>query len=381
MHRPHRPGYLFMTLLMIFGILSIGAAWIAPATSVTAQETPSANPTTEPKVQVVQQVSPAVVTVHNMTTGGGLLGQAAEPQLQGAGTGFVISKDGYIVTNWHVVTGGDAFEVVFRDGKTADAELIGQDAFHDLAVVKVDPKWVTATVAFANSDDVLPGQTVLAIGSPLGSFQNTVTDGIISATNRNLDQPGMETSGQCQQYNNLLQHDAPINPGNSGGPLFDMQGNVVGVNTLGIPSDQNGTPIQGIFFAVPANTVKTAVDQMIKTGTVTVGYLGASYIEFTPELLQQSQVSLPVQYGAIFTAVESGSPANKAGLRRGDVVTAVNGTEITSSDTFSELMQRQEPGTSTTLTVLHEDGSTEDVSVTLTETQVDPSQCTLNPGQ
>jgi 2-alkenal reductase len=331
------------------------------------------------KVEVVKQVGPAVVTVHNLTTGPSLFGQTPEePVTQGAGTGFIISEEGYIVTNWHVVEGGDEFEVVLSDGTTVEAELIGTDPRDDLAVVKIAPEVVPGIVAFGDSDALQPGQEVLAIGSPLGAFANTVTAGIVSGVGRN--QLANEDPAMCQNYANLIQHDAAINPGNSGGPLFNLQGEVIGVNTLGIPTDVSGQPIQGLFFAVPSNTVEAAVTELIETGTITAtrGYLGVTYYELFPEFSRQ--YSLPVEYGALISEVEPGSPADDAGLSQNDIVVSVNGTEVSEEQPFSRLMGQVQPNEQVTFSVLRDD-ETQDIQVTVGETEIDFSQCTLTSGQ
>lgn len=350
-----------LALLMAIGSFS--------AASVAAQTTAEQGMT---KVEVVEQVGDAVVTVHNLTTGPALLGQQAEPQVQGAGTGFIISEEGYIVTNWHVVEGGDVFRVYLSDGTPVDAELIGIDPRDDLAVVKIDPSAVPDVVSFGNSDAVQPGQDVLAIGSPLGAFTNTVTAGIISGVGRNQLAP--ESPTVCQNYSNLIQHDAAINSGNSGGPLFNMQGEVVGVNTLGIPTDASGQPIQGLFFAIPSNTVEDVVNQLIESGSITRGYLGVTYYELFPELAAQAQ--LPVEYGALISEVAADSPAETAGLQTEDIVVAVNGTEVSAENPFSSLMNPIQPNEQVTMTVLR-GGETLDITVTLGETEIDFSQCSI----
>jgi 2-alkenal reductase len=326
------------------------------------------------KVEVVEMVGPAVVTVHNLTTGPSLFGEGGEAQVQGAGTGFIISEEGYIVTNWHVVEGGDAFQVILQDGTPVPAELIGIDPRDDLAVVQIDPAEVPAVVSFGDSDALKPGQDVIAIGSPLGAFANTVTAGIVSGVGRN--QLAAQDPTMCQDYSNLIQHDAAINQGNSGGPLFNMQGEVVGVNTLGIPTNEQGLPVQGLFFAVPSNTVQAMVTQLIETGSISRAFLGVTYYELSPEMARTYE--LPVQYGALVSEVSGGSPAEEAGLERNDIITAVNGTEVAQNQAFSELMLPLQPGDTVTLTVLRE-GETGDVQVTLGEAEVDFSECTLQP--
>lgn len=354
---------MMLALLLAFGSFA-GAGFL---TQATAQEGMT-------KVEVVERVGPAVVTVYNLTTGPSLFGQTADAQVRGAGTGFIISEEGYIVTNWHVVDGGDAFQVILFDGTPVEAELIGIDVRDDLAVVRIDPREVPAVVSFGDSDALKPGQDVLAIGSPLGAFENTVTAGIVSGIGRNQLQA--QDSTMCQNYSNLVQHDAAINQGNSGGPLFNMDGEVVGVNTLGIPTNQQGMPVQGLFFAVPSNTVQAMVTQLIETGSISRAYLGITYYELSPEMARTYE--LPVDYGALISEVAGGSPAEAAGLQRNDIILAVNGVEVARNQLFSELMLTQQPGETVSYTILR-DGETGDLQVTLGETEVDFSECSLEP--
>jgi 2-alkenal reductase len=340
---------------------------IVPATA--AQQTQGGEMT---PVELVEQVGPAVVTVINQQTVGDLFGNQETVQA-GAGTGFVIDEQGHIVTNWHVVTGGTSFSVILSDGTEVPAELIGEDPRDDLAVVKIDPAQVPAVVPLGDSSQLKPGQTVLAIGSPLGAFGNTVTQGIVSALNR--DQLENPSSNYCQNYTNLIQHDAAINPGNSGGPLFNLQGEVVGVNTLGIPVSQGGTPVQGIFFAVPANTVKAVVDELIETGHISLPYIGISLVELNPQIASVND--LPVDQGIYVDAVEPGSPAEAAGLQPGDIITSVDGTAVSIENSLSDMLINFDPGQTVTMDVLR-DG--EEGTVDLTFGEVDPSvfeQCVL----
>lgn len=353
-----------LALFLVFG--SVTGAGILSSAAAQEQEMS--------KVEVVQQVGPAVVTVHNLTTAPSLFGDGGEAQVQGAGTGFIINEEGYIVTNWHVVDGGDAFQVLLQDGTPIPAELIGIDPRDDLAVVKIDPAEVPATVSFGDSDALQPGQEVIAIGSPLGAFTNTVTAGIVSGVGRN--QLAAQDPSMCQDYSNLIQHDAAINQGNSGGPLFNMQGEVVGVNTLGIPTNQQGLPVQGLFFAVPSNTVEAMVTQLIETGSIRRAFLGVTYYELSPEMARAYE--LPVEYGALISEVAGDSPAEQAGLQRNDIILAVNGTEVGPNRPFSELMITVEPNQTVTFTILR-DGETGDVDVTLGESELDFSECTLQP--
>jgi 2-alkenal reductase len=288
-----------------------------------------------PAVDVVARVGPAVVTVVNEQRFA--FGAENDVQPVGSGTGFVIDNDGHIVTNWHVVDGGDKFFVIFADGTKRDATLVGSDEVSDLAVVKVSGT-VPATVGFGDSSELKPGQPVLAIGSPLGAFNNTVTEGIIGATGRNFPYE----SGGPQVYDDLIQHDAAINPGNSGGPLFDLDGNVIGVNTLGIPTDEMGQPVQGLFFSIPSNTVKTIVTRLIASGKVTYPFLGVTPYALDP--VTAAAENLPVDNGVYVLSVGPGSPAAAAGIQEGDILLAIDGTKIDQQTSFTEALFPHKPG-------------------------------------
>jgi 2-alkenal reductase len=309
-------------------------------------------------VDVVKMVSPAVVTVINEQT---VQTQDGNSSIQpvGSGTGFIIDTDGHIVTNWHVVTGGSKFEVIYSDGTTVDAKLVGSDQVSDLAVVKVEGD-VPGTVAFGDSDALLPGESVLAMGSPLGDFQNTVTEGIVSATNR--DFPG--STGSTSQYNNLIQHDAAINPGNSGGPLLNMNGEVVGVNTLGISVDDNGQPVQGLFFAIPSNTVQKIVSQILDKGEVTYPFVGIRFTDNSPAVAAQN--NLPIDTGVVVVDVTKGGPADEAGLQQGDIIIKIGDYELNNQTTFSEALFNYAPG-DTVDVVVNRGGDEQTFTLTLGE--------------
>jgi 2-alkenal reductase len=266
----------------------------------------------------------------------GSAGSAA--QAIGSGTGFIIGASGHIVTNNHVLVGGDSFSVTFYDGEPRAADLIGGDAISDLAVVRVEGE-LPGVVPLGDSDQLRPGQTVLAIGSPLSAFTNTVTQGVVSAIGR--DFPGSGT------YTNLIQHDAAINPGNSGGPLIDLKGEVIGVNTLGIPETASG-PVQGIFFAIPSNAVAIIVASLISTGRVVYPYVGIRYEPVTLNDRDGGQR----RFGVQIRFVEPGSPAAQGGLRENDVIIELDATPITQTETFSELLFRHVPGETIVLTVV-----------------------------
>jgi len=202
-----------------------------------------------------------------------------------------------------------------------------------------------------------PGQTVLAIGSPLRTYTNTVTEGIVSAI-------GRDVSGVT--YSNLIQHDAAINPGNSGGPLFNLRGEVVGVNTLGIPETQSGEPVQGIFFAIPSNAVAQIAQTLIADGRVVYPFVGVSY---SPVIITMSDGS--TSYGVYVSEVTAGGPADQAGIQPDDVIVAIAGDPITQTDSFSEILFRHQPGETVELTFIR-DNREQTVEITLTERPENP---------
>lgn len=367
-----RTGRIAVSLALLGALLLGMVPAIAIAQDEVSEETMSA-------AEVVEQVAPAVVTVFNISqVQGGMLGET-QPIERGAGTGFIIDEEGHIVTNWHVVTGGDDYAVILADGTELEAELIGEDPRNDLAVVKIDPSDVPAFVNFGDSNDLQPGQPILAIGSPLGAFTNTVTQGIVSGLGRNefLGGPAQGGATICQNYANLIQHDAAINPGNSGGPLFNLQGDVVGVNTLGIPVDPSGLPTQGLFFAVPSDTVTIAVEQLIETGTVAAPYVGISYNQINPTTAAIS--GLPADQGLLVGQVETGAPAADAGILEGDIISSIEGIELTPATSLANILFEYEPGDDIEMGVLRQG---EELTVNLTLGQAPPElfeQCVLVP--
>lgn len=352
----------FINLLLV----AILAPLLSTAT-VVAQETEE----DLTAVEVVERVGPAVVTVINQqTVQDGMFGVPQQDVQVGAGTGFIIDLEGHIVTNWHVVTGGESFLVILADGTEVEAELVGEDPRNDLAVVQIDPAAVPGVARFGDSGALQPGQTVLAIGSPLGEFGNTVTRGIVSALER--DQFGQ--GGICRTYSDLIQHDAAINPGNSGGPLFNLQGEVIGVNTLGIPVVNGGVPIQGLFFAVPSNTVIEVAQQMIAQGYLPSPYIGITFRALNPQLSAIND--LPVDYGLLVGEVVPNGPANDAGLQPNDIIVALNGTDLGPEQSLGTLLLDYQPDDTVELTVLRQ-GQEQSVSLTLGEVprEVFAEQC------
>ncbi len=323
----------------------------APAT----QSAAGASSHSDSAVAAVQKVAPAVVTV--IVRGA---------QGQGSGSGVIISDQGYILTNNHVVEGATRLSVLFADSTLQQARLIGTDPLNDIAVLRVDGA-VPGVAVIGDSTALQPGETVLAIGSPLGNFRNTVTAGVVSALNRSLPGSGME---------GLIQTDAAINSGNSGGPLINLAGEVVGINTVVVRNGDLGfgmgaAPVEGLGFAVPSVIFRNVADQLIATGEVRYPFLGITYLTIDGQVA--AEYGLPVQSGALIQntrtgqpAVQPGSAAASAGIRDGDIIVAVEGTRLDYNTSLRQLLLRHKPGDTITLTILR-DGQERDVTVTLGE--------------
>ncbi|MGQ9855308.1 MAG: Do family serine endopeptidase [Fervidobacterium sp.] len=268
------------------------------------------------------------------------------------GSGFIISKEGYIVTNFHVIQGAKKITVTMLDGSVYDAEYIGGDEELDLAVIKIKPTKTLPVLELGDSDKLNIGEWAIAIGNPLG-FQHTVTVGVISATGRKIPKP--DGSGY---YTGLIQTDAAINPGNSGGPLLNIYGQVIGINTAII----NPTQASNIGFAIPINTAKRFINQIIATGKVEKAYLGV-YIQTVTEALAKS-LGLKVSKGVYVSQVEKGSPAEKAGIKEGDVIVKFNGTAVESAEELTSMTRNYTPGTKVKLTI-NRSGKEQVIEVTL----------------
>ena len=273
------------------------------------------------------------------------------------GSGVIVSGDGYILTNNHVVQKADTISVRLFNGKELPAKVVGTDPATDVAVIRVNAKDLPVA-NLGNSDDVKVGQVVLAVGSPLSrDLANTVTMGIISAKGR--------SNMHLADYSDYLQTDAAINPGNSGGALIDVDGNVIGINSA-IATETGGN--QGIGFAIPINMAKNIMDQLIKNGKVVRGWLGVSIQPVNSAMAKA--FNLENDNGAVVGQVLSGSPAEKAGLKAGDVITGLNGKDITDYSQFRNDIAGTQPGTTVTLTILR-DGKKKDIDVKLGELNKD----------
>lgn len=285
-------------------------------------------------VQAAENVSPAVVTVVGTVSGGiSFFGQL--PDQQSSGSGFIITTDGYILTNNHVVEGATQLKVVLADGTEKPASVVSTDQFADLAVLKVEGK-MPAVAKLGNSDQLKPGETVIAIGSPLGDFKNSVTVGVVSATGRSLD------TGNGYSMENLIQTDAAINQGNSGGPLLNLNGEVIGINTLIVRGDSGSAVAEGLGFAIPSNTARIIGEQMIQKGYYARPDMGVRWVSITPSIA--ARYGLPVQWGAYITAVTPDGPAAQAGIQADDILSSIGGSHFDSSTTFVNALFRYAPG-------------------------------------
>ncbi len=360
-------GAVVLVVLMLASFW-VGSALVSkPASSSNTSGNPSSSVTLPASVtdlqqtiiEVSNQVQPSVVEITSV-------GQSGEA----IGSGVILTSDGYIATNDHVVSGYSSFTVKLSNGTSLSAQVVGQDAQDDLAVVKVNASNLKP-ITFADSSKVEVGEFALALGTPLG-LQDSTTFGIVSAVNRTESEA---PSGPASELTGLIQTSAAINPGNSGGALVNLQGQLIGMPTLGASDSENGSQADDIGFAIPSNRIKFVTDQLISSGKLTSsgqGFLGIQGQDVTSQLAEADGLS--VQQGVLvmgFTDDTAGtSPAQQAGLRAGDVIIAVNGQSVSDSDDLASALLNQQPGTQVTLTI--ERGSAQQtVKVTLGERPVD----------
>jgi len=306
--------------------------------------------------QSVQRVGPAVVTVVGTIPGQiTFFGPTGDQTV--SGSGVFISQDGYILTNNHVVDGTKDVKIVLSDGTDQDASIVGTDQYSDIAVLKTDGS-VPAVASLGNSDKLDPGESVIAIGSPLGNFKNTVTVGVVSATGRSID------TGNGYQIEDLIQTDAAINHGNSGGPLVNLAGEVIGINTLVVRNTNSGDVAEGLGFAIPVNTAQAIAQQIIQKGYFARPYMGISFQPINPNIA--ARYSLSADWGAYVTKVASGSPASEAGLQQDDIITKVGDVALDETHSYVNTLFTFNPGDQVTLTLMR-DGKEMQVQVTLGE--------------
>ncbi len=360
-------GAALLLVGVILGGLAGGAAATviggrAPGDLVAISPAPTSLPSTAPVsipagsdtiVDAVRQLLPAVVTVVNKSANG---------QAQSSGSGFVIdAQQGYVATNNHVVENGRggvgaSFDVIFFDNRTVKATLVGRDVQTDIAVLKV-PAQGLVSAALADSEQAPVGATVVAIGSPLGEFQNTVTQGVVSAKGRRVQ----ESTNVILE--DLIQTDAAINPGNSGGPLIWVAAKqVVGMNTLVQVDPNTDTIAPGLGFAISSNTVREIANELIKSGSISRGFIGITYTPVSPR--QAASLGLSAPAGITVTGVQRGSPGDLAGIRVADIITKINDQQIDQQHPLNSLMLKLRAGDKARLTLIR-DTQTQTVEVTL----------------
>lgn len=306
---------------------------------------------------VATKVGPSVVSIITEGTTESFFG--SQSVQEGAGSGIILSKDGYILTNKHVVSGSDKLSVMMSDGTVHEnARVVGIDPLNDLAFVKLSGVTNLIPAILGDSSSIRIGQNVVAIGNSLGQFQNTVTSGIISGTGRPIS---ASDGGSFENLTDLIQTDAAINPGNSGGPLVNLSGQVIGINTA---VAQNA---QSIGFSIPINSAKGIIKNLQKTGRIERAYLGVNYITITPEVAKKYELS--VNKGAYVhtsrgSSIVSGSPADKAGLKNDDIVIKVGDIDVGQQGNLSSLISEYGTGEVIPLVVIR-DGKTMTVTVKL----------------
>ncbi len=376
-----RKRILRMFVLMLLGVVGLSSVVQANRMTTISSATPIGGITAQPTfgaqnsyADVVNRVAPAVVTVQSERRvraaeqfpfmndpffrdffGERFRNMPREPQerlQRGLGSGVIVRADGYLLTNHHVVDGSVNIRVELSDRRTYTAKVVGSDPPSDLALLKVEASGLPV-LALGDSDRVRVGDVVLAVGNPLGVGQ-TVTLGIISAK-------GRSTGLSDGSFEDFLQTDAPINTGNSGGALVNTNGELIGINSQ-ILSPSGGNI--GLGFAIPANMAKSVMDQLLKTGKVRRGMIGVNIQPITSDLA--SSLGLPEVRGAIVSGVQPDGPAERAGIRRGDVILKLNGMPISDSNALRNQVARTQPGTEVTLTLLR-DNREQDVRVTLGE--------------
>ena len=329
-----KPVFMFLSVLIL--VLAFVAS-LSTAVDVEAQDTQTGTTAAD----VAERVEESVVTVYTYTPGGPFSPGRTGREPSGAGSGWVYSDDGLVVTNAHVVANAEEILVVLSDGTQVPASVVGTDWYQDVAVLQLEPdgnQELPPAAPIGDSSLVRAGDEVVAIGTPLGQFANTVSVGHVGATDRALD------TGTGYWLQNLIQHDASLSPGNSGGPLFSMSGEVIGMNVAKVDALNTGQPsTDDIGFAIDGNTVVAVVEEIIENGSVAYPYLGV-----TTELTMQGSV--------VVSSVQEGTPAEVAGLQPGDLIVRVDGEQVDTESPFIDLLYQHEPGDTVTLTV-QRDGS------------------------
>ena len=337
----HRRLFTFLSVLLL-ALATATSIMLAPPASAQAQSEAEAT-----AADAAEQVRDSAVTVYVYTDGGTWAPGQTGREPDAAGSGWVYSEDGLVVTNAHVVDGADQVLVVLDDGTQIPASIVGTDWYQDVAVLQLEPEdgqELPPAATVGDSSTIRPGDEVVAIGTPLGQFANTVTVGYVGAVDRALN------TGVGYSLRNLIQHDASLSPGNSGGPLVDMDGEVIGMNVAKVDAVTSPSS-DTISFAIDGNTVVETVKEIVANGSVAYPYLGV-------QIDQTSQ-------GPVVASVESDSPAASAGMQPGDVILAVGGETVDADTGVIDLLYRHEVGETVTVTVSRGDEQ-QDLEVTLT---------------
>ncbi|MEA1909491.1 MAG: trypsin-like peptidase domain-containing protein [Patescibacteria group bacterium] len=331
--------------LIILLVWWFGWSGTSVGTFVSRQETVTLNEDSA-IINTVSKITPSVVSILSSRN---VISFFGEFEQQGAGTGFIISKNGLIATNKHVVESEDAeYTVITSDGERHDAKVVAVDKFNDLALIKI-PGNNLPVADLGNSDEIQVGQRVVAIGNALGEYQNTVTAGVISAVGRTIIAGSLD--GTSEKLNDLIQTDAAINPGNSGGPLVNLVGQIIGINTA---IDVQGSQIG---FAIPINAAKSAIDSYLSVGRIVRPMLGIRYLDITKDLVAIRDLS--VTKGALIVGGENGQlavtpngPADRAGIKEGDIIIAIDNEEIDESKGIISILRKYKPGDAVKINLL-----------------------------
>lgn len=363
-----------ISMLIVFGIIALLGAGIGGGMLIqNSLNKPSSNTSLNSGVDgnttitqeessiaaVAEKVNPSVVSIVGTTQSGSYYNAQSG---SAAGTGIIVSKDGYVLTNNHVIEGASDISIVDSEGnKYTRVTVIGRDPLNDVAFLKIQSTTEFKPAELGNSSTLRTGQQVVAIGNALGQYSNTVTSGIVSGTGRPIT--AASENGETESLTDLIQTDASINPGNSGGPLVNMAGQVIGINTA-IVEDANG-----IGFAIPINATKGILAGVLETGEITRAYLGVNYVTITPDVAEEYKLNAK-QGAYIYTdgntnPVASDSPAGKAGLQKGDIITKIGDTTLGQSGSLSSVIGQYRPGDKVTITYLRgNDTKTTDVTFT-----------------
>jgi serine protease Do len=330
-----------------------------PQAESTAKASPQAIPADEPVAKVASKVGPSVVQVNVRAVRETPLGTQ---EGEGLGSGVIYRSDGYIVTNNHVIEGATGVNVAFADGTIEGASIVGTDPNTEIAVIKVNRNDLPAAT-FEDGEAPVVGQLAVAIGSPSG-FESTVTSGVVSGVGREFP-PELTSGGTTERsaLTDLIQTDAAISPGNSGGALADRDGEIIGINVAYLPPAETGAVNLG--FAIPSDTAVSVADQLIEEGEVTTPYLGVLTTDLSPE--DAGRFDLPIDSGALVVQVVPGSPASEAGVRQGDIITALGDARIMGYGDLLGALRDHEPGDRVTLTTYRNAGEKK-IAVTLGET-------------